>query len=329
MRSPIPAIRAEALTKHYGQVRALNGLDLHADPGTVLGLLGPNGAGKTTAVRTLATLTDPDSGRACIQGYDTVGHGDQVRARIGLTGQYASVDEVLTGRENLEMFARLHGLSPSAARGRAGELLHDFDLTEAADRGSRTYSGGMRRRLDLAVSLLRDPDVLFLDEPTTGLDPRSRMQVWETIAALVREGTTVLLTTQYLEEADHLADRVSVVDHGRAVATGTPDDLRARVGGLRLDVLVHDPADLGRAAELLGGALEAAPSVDPPGRRVGVAVTDRVRSLMLASRALEGMGPRIADLDVRRPSLDEVFLSLTGHTAAPADTETDTVGTTR
>ena len=322
MSPPMPALHAEALTKHYGQVRALNGLDLHAEPGTVLGLLGPNGADKTTAVRTLATLTDPDSGRARIQGYDTVENGDEVRARIGLAGQYASVDEVLTGRENLEMFARLHGLTPSAARGRAEALLSDFDLTEAADRGSHTYSGGMRRRLDLAVSLLREPDVLFLDEPTTGLDPRSRMQVWETVAALVREGTTVLLTTQYLEEADHLADRVTVVDHGRAVAAGTPDDLRARVGGLRLDVLVHDPADLGRAAELLGGALGAAPSVDPPGRRVGVPVTDRVRALMLASRALDGMGPLIADLDVRRPSLDEVFLSPTGRTAAPADNDT-------
>ena len=327
MNSPTPAIHTEALTKRYGRVRALDGLDLHAEPGTVLGLLGPNGAGKTTAVRTLATLTDPDSGRARIQGFDTVGHGDQVRARIGLTGQYASVDELLTGRENLEMFARLHGLTASAARERAEALLSDFELTEAADRGSRTYSGGMRRRLDLAVSLLREPDVLFLDEPTTGLDPRSRMQVWETVTALVREGTTVLLTTQYLEEADRLADRVTVVDHGRAVATGTPDDLRARVGGLRLDVLVHDPADLDRTAELLGGALGAAPSVDPSGRHVGVPVTDRVRALILASRALEGMGSRIADLDVRRPSLDEVFLSLTGHTAAPADT--DTVGALR
>ncbi|MBE2997620.1 ATP-binding cassette domain-containing protein [Nocardiopsis sp. HNM0947] len=326
---PAPAVHAEGLTKRYGAVRALDGLDLHAEPGTVLALLGPNGAGKTTAVRTLTTLTAPDTGWARIHGLDTVARGDEVRARIGLTGQYATVDELLTGRENLEMFARLHGMTATAARGRAEDLLTEFDLTDAADRGAATYSGGMRRRLDLAVSLLREPDVLFLDEPTTGLDPRSRMGVWESVAELVRGGTTVLLTTQYLEEADRLADRVTVIDHGRAVADGTPDDLRARVGGLRLDVAVHDPADLGRAAELLGGALGAAPTVDTRGLRVGVPVTDRVQALFRAARALEDMGPRIADLDVRRPSLDEVFLSLTGHATAPAETDGTTVGATR
>ncbi|RKS09479.1 ABC-2 type transport system ATP-binding protein [Nocardiopsis sp. Huas11] len=316
---PPPAISAEGVCKSYGATRALEGLDLTVRPGTVYGLLGPNGAGKTTAVRVLATLLRPDAGRAAVHGHDVVLHADRVRTRIGLTGQYAAVDELQTARENLVMFARLYGYPARAARERAEELLARFDLVEAADRRADGYSGGMRRRLDLAVSLVQEPDVLFLDEPTTGLDPRSRLQVWESVRTLVRAGTTVLLTTQYLEEADRLADRVAVIDRGRVIAEGTPDDLRSRVGGDRLDVVVRDAADRDVVAGLLEEALGVRPTVEPAEQRVSVPATDRMGTLTRAVRALDGCGARVADIGVRRPSLDEVFLALTG-SSAPADT---------
>ncbi|MGW9349432.1 ATP-binding cassette domain-containing protein [Nocardiopsis flavescens] len=310
-----PAVRAEGLRKGYGDTAALDGFDLEVPAGTVFGLLGPNGAGKTTAVRVLATLLRPDAGRAEVAGADVVREPERVRAAIGLTGQYASVDELLTGRENLVMFSRLYGLDRGAARRRAGELLADFGLTEAADRYASGYSGGMRRRLDLAVSLIQRPRVLFLDEPTTGLDPRSRLGVWESVRSLVAVGTTVVLTTQYLEEADRLADTVAVIDRGRTLAEGTPDALRSRVGGDRLDVVVRDPADLSATAALLGSALGAPATVHRGEQRISLPAADRLAVLTGAVRALEGSTAAIADIGVRRPSLDEVFLALTGRDA--------------
>jgi ABC-2 type transport system ATP-binding protein len=318
MSHTTPAISAEGLHKSYGATRALDGLDLTVRAGTVFGLLGPNGAGKTTAVRVLTTLLRPDSGHARVAGYDVLTQADRVRAEIGLTGQYASVDELLTGRENLVMFGRLYGLTPRGADERARVLLERFDLAEAADRRADGYSGGMRRRLDLAVSLIQEPSVLFLDEPTTGLDPRSRLQVWESVRALTASGTTVLLTTQYLEEADQLADAVAVIDHGRVIAEGTPDSLKSQVGGDRLDVVVRDPADLDAAARLLGAAVSARASVHRDEQRVSVPAEDRMEALTRAVRALDGSGLRVEDVGVRRPSLDEVFLGLTG-TAATGD----------
>ncbi|WDZ93206.1 ATP-binding cassette domain-containing protein [Nocardiopsis sp. HUAS JQ3] len=316
MSHTTPAISVEGLHKSYGATRALDGLDLTVEAGTVFGLLGPNGAGKTTAVRVLATLLRPDSGHARVAGYDVLTQADRVRAEIGLTGQYASVDELLTGRENLVMFGRLYGLTPRGADERARALLERFDLVEAADRRADGYSGGMRRRLDLAVSLIQEPGVLFLDEPTTGLDPRSRLQVWESVRALTASGTTVLLTTQYLEEADQLADAVAVIDHGRVIAEGTPDSLKTQVGGDRLDVVVRDPADLDAAARLLGAAVSAPASVHRDEQRVSVPAEDRMEALTRAVRALDGSGLRVEDVGVRRPSLDEVFLGLTGTTAS-------------
>ena len=314
------AVRAEGLRKHYGDTAALAGLDLEVPSGTVFGLLGPNGAGKTTAVRVLTTLSRPDAGRAEVAGFDVRERPDRVRASIGLTGQYASVDELLTGRENLVMFSRLYGLPPRQARVRADELLTRFDLVDAADRRALGYSGGMRRRLDLAVSLIQEPGVLFLDEPTTGLDPRSRLRVWDSVRSLVEAGTTVVLTTQYLEEADRLADTIAVIDHGRVIDEGTPDDLRSHVGGDRLDVIVRDPADLAAIAELLGAALDAPTTVRRDEHRVSVPARDRLAALSQAVRALEGAGTAIVDVGVRRPSLDEVFLTLTGHHSAEPDT---------
>ncbi|APC35218.1 daunorubicin/doxorubicin resistance ABC transporter ATP-binding protein DrrA [Nocardiopsis dassonvillei] len=319
MSHTTPAISAEGLRKSYGATRTLDGLDLTVGAGSVFGLLGPNGAGKTTAVRVLATLLRPDSGHARVAGYDVLAQADRVRAEIGLTGQYASVDELLTGRENLVMFGRLYGLTPRGADERARALLERFDLVGAADRRADGYSGGMRRRLDLAVSLIQEPGVLFLDEPTTGLDPRSRLQVWESVRALTASGTTVLLTTQYLEEADQLADAVAVIDHGRVIAEGTPDSLKSQVGGDRLDVVVRDPADLDTAARLLGAAVSARASVHRDEQRVSVPAEDRMEALTRAVRALDGSGLRVEDIGVRRPSLDEVFLGLTGTTAADHD----------
>ncbi|NEC23014.1 ATP-binding cassette domain-containing protein [Streptomyces parvus] len=310
------AVLAEGVVKQYKEKRALDGFDLAVRPGTVHGLLGPNGAGKTTAVRVLATLLRYDAGRAEVAGLDVAREPRRVRSRIGLTGQYAAVDEGLTGRQNLEMFGRLFHLGNRPARQRAGELLDRFGLTEAADKAAKEYSGGMRRRLDLASSMILQPDVLFLDEPTTGLDPRSRGEVWEAVRALVAGGTTVLLTTQYLEEADRLASHVTVIDRGRAIADDTPDALKNRVGGDRIEVVAADPGDLDAVARAVdrvaGGGLVV---TDTPARRVHAQVADRVAALTEVVRSLQDDGIAVEDIGLRRPSLDDVFLRLTGHGA--------------
>ncbi|SCE85767.1 ATP-binding cassette domain-containing protein [Micromonospora chokoriensis] len=304
---------AEGLGKRYGPTRALDSFDLAVPAGTVYGLLGPNGAGKTTAVRILATLLRFDAGRASVAGYDVLRQPDEVRARIGLTGQYAAVDETLSGRQNLELFGRLFRLDRRAARQRADELLERFALGDAASRSAGEYSGGMRRRLDLAASLIRTPRVLFLDEPTTGLDPRSRNQVWDLVRALVADGTTVLLTTQYLEEADQLADRISVIDAGRVVAEGSPDELKAMTGGDRVEVVVREAVALTRAARVVASICDAEPDVDPEVRRLSVPVADRVAGLVDVVRALDDAGIAVEDIGLRRATLDEAFLYLTGH----------------
>jgi ABC-2 type transport system ATP-binding protein len=312
-----PIVLAEALRKRYGTTQALDGLDLAVPAGTVCGVLGPNGAGKTPAVRILATLADADSGRARIAGHDVAREPDRVRARIGLAGQYAAVDEKLTGRGNLRMFGRLYHLPRREARRRADELLERFGLADAADRQVAGYSGGMRRRLDLITSLILRPQVLFLDEPTTGLDPRSRGEIWDTVRDLVAEGTTVLLTTQYLDEADHLADDIAVIDHGRVIATGTPDRLKASIGD-RLDVVLDDPAAAGAAADVLHGLTGAYPALD--GDRLSVPLPAGSARLADVVRELDRAGVTAADAGLRRPTLDEVFLRLTGGTGAAADT---------
>jgi ABC-2 type transport system ATP-binding protein len=314
-----PAILVRGLVKSFGDVRALDGVDLAAQPGTVLGLLGPNGAGKTTAVRILATLLKPDAGTAQVAGVDVVRDEAALRERIGLAGQYAAVDENLTGMENLVMVGRLYGHSRAEAKRRAGELLERFDLAQTAGRPVKTYSGGMRRRLDLAAALVADPPVLFLDEPTTGLDPRSRLDVWETIEGLVAEGTTVLLTTQYLEEADRLADTITVIDRGRVIAEGTPDELKDRIGGERLEVHLSDPETAPGAADVL------APMSDEPPAAKGASVTLSVRgrtgTIVEAVRRLDDAGIAVDDIGLRRPTLDDVFLALTGHVAEATDEE--------
>ncbi|MDT0346826.1 ATP-binding cassette domain-containing protein [Streptomyces litchfieldiae] len=309
------AITAEALRKRYGDKQALDGFDLAVPAGTVHGLLGPNGAGKTTAVRALTTLVRYDAGRAEICGHDVARQPAQVRSVIGLTGQYAAVDEQLSGRQNLVMFGRLYKLRPRAARRRADELLERFGLTEAAGRNAGQYSGGMRRRLDLAASMIRVPRVLFLDEPTTGLDPRSRNQVWDAVRSLVAAGTTVLLTTQYLEEADQLAGRISVMDAGRVVAEGTADELKALIGGDRVEVVVRHTAELDAVAAIVGRVCGSAPETDRDTRRVGAPVADRVTALTEVVRALHDAGIGVEDIGTRRPTLDEAFLYLTGHRA--------------
>ena len=301
---------AEGLHKHYGSTHALDGLDLSIRAGTVCGLLGPNGAGKTTAVRVLSTLAALDAGRATVAGYDVVRQADQVRSRIGLAGQHAAVDEKLTGRDNLRMFGRLYHLPGRLARRRADELLDRFDLTDAADRLVSTYSGGMRRRLDVITSLIVTPSVLFLDEPTTGLDPRSRGEIWASIRDLVADGTTVLLTTQYLDEADQLADDIVVVDHGQAVASGSPDELKAIIGD-RLDVLLAEPAQLDRAAGILAVLTDSVPVTEPPDR-ISVPVAGGSVRLAEVVRQLELADVTAADVALRRPTLDEVFLKITG-----------------
>ena len=313
------AIRAEGLVKVYrsrkSEVRALDGIDLTVDEGTVLGLLGPNGAGKTTTVRILATLLKPDAGRATVAGFDVVSQAQELRSVIGLSGQYAAVDENLTGRENLRMFGRLYQLPGAEARGRADELLEQFDLTDAADRVVKTYSGGMRRRLDLASALIGRPQLLFLDEPTTGLDPRSRLGMWDVIRGLVREGTTLLLTTQYLEEADALADTIAVVDHGRIIARGTSDELKSQVGGERIEVVVHRREDIARARDLLARNAEGETTVDEHTRRLTVPAQGGAARLVGVLRDLDDASIAIDDIGLRRPTLDDVFLALTGRSA--------------
>jgi oleandomycin transport system ATP-binding protein len=308
------AIEAEGLVKTFGTVRALDGIDMVAGEGTVFGLLGPNGAGKTTAIRVLSTLLMPDAGRAAVGGHDVVRQPAEVRKLIGLTGQYAAVDELLSGQENLYMIGRLLGYRRTEARDRAHQLLEDFDLSDAATKLAKTYSGGMRRRLDLAASLVGRPRFLYLDEPTTGLDPRSRLQLWAMIRALVLQGVTVLLTTQYLEEADRLADEIVVVDRGRVIAAGTPQDLKARVGGQVLEARPLDPVDLPATARILSAFADGDGPAHDDGQMVRVAITDRT-ALGAAARQLDEAGIVIDDLSLRRASLDEVFLALTGHAA--------------
>lgn len=314
------AIAAEGLVKIYrtrgsGEVRALDGVDLVVPEGTVLGLLGPNGAGKTTTVRILATLLQPDAGRATVAGYDVVRQPQQVRRAIGLSGQYAAVDENLTGRENLTMFGRLYQMSPAAAKARAQDLLEQFALADAGNRVAKTYSGGMRRRLDLASALIGHPRLLFLDEPTTGLDPRSRLGMWDVIRELVREGTTLLLTTQYLEEADELADTIAVVDQGRIIAGGTADELKSHVGGERIEVVVHDPSRIDETVAQLRPDALGPPEIDRHIRKITVPTTGGADHLVEVVRRLDAAGITIDDIGLRRPTLDDVFLALTGHAA--------------
>ena len=316
------AVVAEGLVKRYGDVVALAGLDLRVPEGTVLGVLGPNGAGKTTAVRVLTTLLRPDSGRAEVAGIDVLSKPNEVRRKIGLSGQYAAVDEYLTGFENLDMVGRLYHLGRRPARERARELLARFRLDEAADRPVKTYSGGMRRRLDLAGALVADPAVLFLDEPTTGLDPRSRGDMWEVITELVAGGTSLLLTTQYMEEAERLADQIIVIDHGRVIAGGTADELKAQVGGERLELVIGDGARLGEAREVLTAVGSGETSVDEHTRQVTVPVLGGSAALVEALRRLDAAGIEVQDVGLRRPTLDDVFLTLTGHVAADADPRT-------
>jgi ABC-2 type transport system ATP-binding protein len=311
----VDVIETNGLARAFGEVEALRGLDLAVPAGSICGLLGPNGAGKTTAIRILATLTRPDAGSARVCGFDVMTQAAQVRRRIGLAGQHAAVDNGLSGRDNLFILGLLHHLGRRGARRRAAELLERFDLAGAADRTVKTWSGGMRRRLDLIASLVVEPPVLFLDEPTTGLDPRSRAEVWTTVRSLARGGTAVLLTTQYLEEADALADRVVIVDAGAAVAEGTPEHLKDRIGD-RIDVVVQTETDLATGAAALRAWATEEPVTDPEHRRISVAVASGALTLPELVRHLDGLGVRAVDAGIRRPTLDEVFLGLTQKDAA-------------
>jgi len=317
--SEVPAIEAEGLIKNYGKTKALAGLDLVVPPGTVYGLLGPNGAGKTTAVRVFATLLRPDGGRAQVLGHDVVTGADQIRRRIGLTGQYAALDEYLTGRANLVMIGQLSRLTPNAARRRADEMLERFDLTEAAGRAVKTYSGGMRRRLDLAASLIGYPSVLFLDEPTTGLDPNARAMTWDIVRELAAEGTTLLLTTQYLDEADQLAKRIAVIDGGTVIAEGTPDQLKAAVGGAYLTIVLAAGSDTETAITAVKPYATDTVQRDEDGLRLSVPVTEAEGLTTLVVRALDVAGVGVNDVTISRASLDDVFLSLTGHVSGTQD----------
>ncbi len=317
------AIEAEGLVKAYGETRALDGLDLQVEAGAILGMLGPNGAGKTTTVRVLSTLLRPDRGAARVAGYEVTGEAAQVRKRIGLTGQYSALDESLTGRANLVMVGQLCRLSRKQAKQRAAELLDRFDLAGAADRGVKTYSGGMRRRLDLAASLVARPSILFLDEPTTGLDLPSRLVTWDAVRALAAAGTTVLLTTQHLDEADQLADRIAVVDRGRVIAEGTSAQLKAKVGGERVLLTVAPQADLAAAREILGRHADGLPHVDPGPRTVEAPVAGGARRMPDIVRELDAAGVLLDDLAIRHPSLDDVFLTLTGRLSSENTAESD------
>ena len=309
--SPDPVIEAQGLVKRFGPTVALAGVDLRAEAGTVLGLLGPNGSGKTTMVKVLTTLLEPDEGRARVAGFDVVKEAADLRARIGLAGQYAAVDELLTGRENLELVGLWYHLPRREYRKRAHEVLERFDLTDAGDRLVKTYSGGMRRRLDIGASLIARPPVLFLDEPTTGLDPRTRNDLWKFIEELVAAGTSVLLTTQYMEEAERLAHRIVVLDRGHVIAEGTPDELKGELGGGTLEVRVSNVQDLGRAATLVSDLAHKASHVDADRHLVSVPTRGGTALLLAAGRQFEANDIPLDDLGIRRPSLDDVFLSLT------------------
>ena len=313
-------IEAVGLHKSFGDTHALAGLDFDVQEGTILGMLGPNGAGKTTAVRILTTLTRPDSGTAKVAGIDVQRHPAEVRERIGVAGQYAALDELLTGRENLGMVGRLYRVNSSTVKQRADALLERFELTDAADRPVKTYSGGMRRRLDLGAALMAEPPVVFLDEPTTGLDPKGRLSMWDLIAGLAKGGTTVLMTTQYLEEADRLADDIVVIDHGKAIARGSADELKRQAGGERLEITISDEQHLPSAQRVLEALGEGPARVDAEARQISVAVASHNGVLTRAIRELDSADVRVDDIGFRRPTLDEVFLTLTGKPAEEAET---------